>query len=196
VTEDRFDDHLPADEIAAYVDGALAGDERSRVEAHLAECADCRAEVLDVSRIVRTAPDARRTAPRRVWIPAVAAAALVLLWVGPRALRAPTDEVHRDGPTTTAITPRPVAPVGTVASARTLVWSTVPGADRYRVTLFDADGRVLYETQGADTSAALPDSTVLAPGRTYLWKVEARTGWNRWEPSQLVEFSIAGGAPR
>jgi len=55
---------------------------------------------------------------------------------------------------------------------------------------------VLFETQLADTLAALPDSILLDPGRPYLWKVEARTGWQRWSASGLVEFSIAGGAPR
>ena len=72
----------------------------------------------------------------------------------------------------------------------------VAGADRYRVTLFDGGGRVLFETQLADTLAALPDSILLDPGRPYLWKVEARTGWQRWSASGLVEFSIAGGPPR
>jgi hypothetical protein len=195
VTEDAIDEHLPAHEIAAYADGSLAGDDRSRVESHLAACADCRAEVLEVSRIVRTAPGARR-APRRLWVPAAAAAALVLLWLGPRALHESTAEVHRDRTVATTVAPRPVAPVGVVDSARSLVWASLPRAERYRVALFDSEGRVLYEAQPADTSVALPDSIALAPGQTYLWKVEARTGWNRWEPSELVEFSIAGGGRR
>jgi len=74
----------------------------------------------------------------------------------------------------------------------------VPGADRYRVTLFDASGHVLYETQLAGTVAVLPDTVVLVAGRPYLWKVAARTGWDRWSPSELVEFSLAprGGTPR
>jgi len=85
-----------------------------------------------------------------------------------------------------------------VANADTLRWLGVPGADRYRVTVFDAPGQVRYETQLAGTVALLPDTVVLVAGRPYLWKVEARTGWDRWSASELVEFSLAprGGAPR
>src|SRR5919206_1600037 len=72
--------HLSADEVAAYVDGALAGDERARIEAHLAVCADCRAEVREVTGLVRSLPEARRSA-RRVWIPAAAAAAVLVAGV-------------------------------------------------------------------------------------------------------------------
>src|SRR5207249_3019022 len=35
----------PIDELSAYLDGALAGAERSSVDAHLAGCASCRAEL-------------------------------------------------------------------------------------------------------------------------------------------------------
>ena len=103
---------------------------------------------------------------------------------------------HRAPPPATATTPVPLAPIGPVADAAILRWSAVAGADRYRVTLFDAGGRVVYEARLPDTVAALPDSIVLAPGRTYLWKVEARTGFDRWAASELVEFSIAGNRPR
>jgi hypothetical protein len=81
-----------------------------------------------------------------------------------------------------------------VADATTLLWTAVAGADRYRVTLSDALGGVLYETQLADTVAALPDSIALVSGRSYVWMVEARTGFDRWSTSRLVEFSIGGGA--
>ena len=50
--------------------------------------------------------------------------------------------------------------------------------------------------QLADTVAALPDSIALVAGRTYVWLVEARIGFDRWSTSGLVEFSIGGGAPR
>jgi hypothetical protein len=64
------------------------------------------------------------------------------------------------------------------------------------VTLFDAQGEVLYETEVNDTTAALPDSVRLIPERPYLWKVQARTGWDRWSASDLVEFTIARGPPQ
>jgi hypothetical protein len=88
--------------------------------------------------------------------------------------------------------PTPRSPLGAVASVNGLQWSAVAGANRYRVTLFDARGHVLYETEVADTVAALPDSVALVPGEPYLWKAAARTGFDRWTASPLVEFSIAG----
>lgn len=83
-----------------------------------------------------------------------------------------------------------MSPVGDVASAATLQWTLVAGADRYRVTLFNAAGAVLFEAQVTDTAVTLPDSVVIAQGRSYLWKVEARTGWDRWAASDLIEFRV------
>lgn len=36
--------HIPGPEISAFLDGALAGEERARVDAHLSACPACRAE--------------------------------------------------------------------------------------------------------------------------------------------------------
>jgi hypothetical protein len=133
---------------------------------------------------------------RLLWIGLPAAAAAIVLAV---ALPRWVDEIrggHRGPPIPSALTPRPVAPVGTVASAATLRWTSVAGANRYRITVFDAAGRVLYETQLADTVVTLPDSITLVPGRPYLWMAEARAGWDRWSTSELVQFSIASGAQR
>ena len=66
----------------------------------------------------------------------------------------------------------------------------MPGAEVYRVTLFDKVGKLLFEMESADTMTALPDSIGLAPGRLYLWKVEARIGWERWVSSELIEFRV------
>jgi hypothetical protein len=107
----------------------------------------------------------------------------------------PTAPAHRAPPITAAVAPNPTAPVGAVADARALRWDAVPGADRYRVTLFDAEGVVLYETELPGTRAPLPDAVVLASGRTYYWRVEARTGFDRWAASDLIGFSIAAGRP-
>jgi ferric-dicitrate binding protein FerR (iron transport regulator) len=77
--------------IAAYVDRRLADSERDAVEAHLAACADCRAEVVALSALVAqvaasTEPVAALRSPLRArrWGPAVAAglAAAALLAIG------------------------------------------------------------------------------------------------------------------
>jgi hypothetical protein len=195
VTHERFDQHLEAEEIAAYVDGAAAGDARAAIQAHLAACSECRAEVAEVLPIVRALPRARRVRGR-IWIPAAAAAALALLWAGPRALREPAVQEHREEAVTMTVSPRVVAPVGAVDSARVLIWSSVPAADRYRTRLFDSDGTVIWEHETGDTVAALPSSVALRRRLSYFWKVEAHTGFDRWAASDLIEFMVRrGGGP-
>lgn len=182
--------------IAAFVEGATSGVSRDAALAHLAGCGRCRAVVASVARLTAADAVAREVpAARRSWrwqAPLAAAAAVllvVLAWP-----RGATDGrlPHRAPTITAAAAPVPIAPVAAVAEARVLRWTAVPGADRYHVTLFDAGGRVRYETQLADTVAALPDSVALVAGQTYLWSVEARIGWDRWSSSPLTEFSIVG----
>jgi len=186
---------LDEDTVAALADGTLDDGSRAAAFPHLAECPRCRGAVASVARALGDPSLARELAAlpggrRRLFqigIPA-AAAAIVLLVAMPR----PNDDVtsHR-APTITAVSsPVPMSPVGIVAGAAILRWSSVSGADRYRTTLFDDAGAVVYETQTPDTVVALPDSVHLTPSRSYLWKVEARTGWGRWSASDLIEFSI------
>jgi CHAT domain-containing protein/Tfp pilus assembly protein PilF len=189
--------------LAAFVEGGLDGRQRSSCLAHLASCDHCR---LELSALVELLADPAIAAeigqgdtrhqharPRRRFLAGaglLAAAALMLLLVWTGGPRRPGGG-HR-GPTITAGSiPAPLSPVGNIAEARTLRWTAVSGADRYRVTLFDATGKVLFEAQLADTTTALPDSITLAPGQLYLWKVEARTAWERWAASDLIEFRIA-----
>ena len=180
-----MDRHLEMGEIAAYVDGAIVGPAREEVETHLATCARCRAEVAEVGGVVRSMPSARRS---QLWIPAAAAAALVFVWAGAGVLRDPAPAVHRDTAVTMTPAPRLVAPVGPVDSLSTVVWSSVPTADRYRIWLFDPTGTVLWERETPDTSAVVPRSVSLRRGTPYYWKVESHSGFGRWAASELIEF--------
>lgn len=182
------------DTIGALAEGTL--DESSRVALlpHLATCAHCRRAVASVAQALEDSKVAREMdggtgVGRRRWfrlaLPAVAAAVLLLVFGWPRSEEGGG---HRGPPG--ANVPVPIAPIGIVAGAHALEWTAVPGADRYRVTLSTADGHALYEAQFADTVAALPDSIRLLPGQRYVWLVEARTGFDRWSTSRLVEFSI------
>ena len=185
--------HLESGEVAAYLDGALAPSDRTDVEAHLADCDACRMEVVDVARLVRARPNSRRW-----YLPAGAAAAaaavLLLLIPGPgQDGLAPPD--YREPVITTTVAPNAIAPRGTITTARRLIWSSVPHADRYQVAVFDDTGRVLWETQTSDTATALPDRIRFQPGAPYHWKVKAQTSWNRWVSSDLVEFSIGPRRP-
>jgi anti-sigma factor RsiW len=195
VTEARFEEHLLEAQVVAIVDGTLTDDMRDAIHGHLARCADCRAEVLEVSAVVRTLPHARRL-PGRAWIPAAAAAVLVAFLVTPQVLRHQVDPQHREQELSTTLAPRAMAPVGIVSAVDTLAWSPVPGADRYRVRLFDSEGTLVWEGETTNALAVVPSSIRLADRRPYFWKVEARTGFDRWAASTLVEFSIGrAGAP-
>jgi anti-sigma factor RsiW len=192
VSDKPFQRHLESDEVAAYVDGSVSEDARVRIENHLGSCADCRAEVAQVSRIVGTLPPPRWVGAS-VWVGAAAAVAAVLLAL-PRTADTPASPEHREAAVTTTVAPRPVAPKGAVESAKTLVWSAVPYADGYRVRLFDATGTVVWESEVVDTVAQLPVSIATRSGRPYYWKVEARTGFDRWAASELVEFTVGRGS--
>ena len=183
--------HPEAGSIAAYVDSSLDPGLRPVLEAHLADCARCRREVAEVSRLVRTLP--RR--PSWQIIGPIAAAAVLLIAVGLWQLspdQASSARALRESAITTAPAPVPVAPVGQVARVGSISWTSVPGADRYRLRLFDAAGVVVWETEAADTASQLPSALRLEQGQSYFWKVEARTGFDRWVDSDLIEFTIAG----
>jgi len=78
--------HLDAHVVAAYLDRRLPDAETATVEAHIANCADCRSEVVALSEFLR---------PRRLRRPlhyaglAIAAAAVLLLFVSPGSLGIP-----------------------------------------------------------------------------------------------------------
>lgn len=206
---------LDEDTVAAMAEGSLSAEARSRAVAHLATCSLCRGAVASVARALAD-PDVASAARevdkrrRRRWrryligIPlgSAAAAAVVLFFLVHASsdreavtLRGPTHVVLPSVSADAQLAPEPRSPIGAVDRAGIFRWSSVEGADRYRFTLFEQAGSALFETNGPDTTALLPDSVQLRPGRTYLWKVEARTGFDRWSPSPLAEFSIGPRSP-
>ena len=71
--------HLDENDIACYAHGVLPDHQRATVEAHLANCTECRAEVLARHRDIST--DRRRTLTRYASIAVTAAAAAVVFVV-------------------------------------------------------------------------------------------------------------------
>ena len=166
-----MDPHLEADLVAAYVDGRAGSTDAAKVEAHLAECAACRREVIEVRRLL-----SRRT-PRWGWSAAVvlAAAAVLLLVVGrPGGPHPPVGSSTRSGRTEFPA-PAILAPVDGATlpgSAARFVWHSVSGSAAYRLTLTDERGDVVWTTESSDTSVASPPSLRWSGGRTYYWSVD------------------------
>lgn len=198
-------DCLDDDALGALAEGTPDPAVRSAAMAHLASCARCRSTLASLAQALADPNVAREVrvleaAPKPRWhrfvLPAAAAAA-ILLFLGPLdLLRQQPAYLHRAPTITNGSLPSAVTPHGTVADVAELRWTPVEGADRYRVTVFDAEGRVVYEVEPVAAVAPLPDSVRLTPGRRYLWKVEARVGFDRWVASDLVGFSLASRRPR
>ncbi len=175
--------HLDPLALASYLDGRALPTDRAAVEHHLGTCAECRTEWLAVTDLVPSRP-----VDRRMWLASLgAAAAVVLLLLVPRPER---PALHREPEVLTAVAPVVLSPAGAVMSARQLEWSRVPGVDRYRVTVFDSAGAVAWQAVATDTIVTLPSSVTLVPGTPYYLRVHARSGFDRWTESKLVEFRI------
>ena len=196
-------DCLDPDVVAALAEGSLEPAARFAAIQHVSSCTLCRQAVASVSKALDDGPITheielverhrrRSMSLLRVALPLAAAAVIVLL------LRAPAGDspVHRGPPPAPATAPALRSPVGVVSAVGQMQWTHVDGADLYRLTLFDASSRVVFTISVADTLLILPDSVGLIPNRTYLWKVDARTGFDRWAASELAEFSIAGSRRR
>jgi anti-sigma factor RsiW len=195
-TPDCLDELLTAD----FVEGRLPEDQRASVVTHLLACPRCRSVVAATGRLLAddAVTRAMPSGPERGWkrwsLPlGLAAAAAVVLLVWPRSaeISEPVPGL-RDSAIIGPPAPIPISPRESAARVDRFVWSMVAGVERYRLRLYDAEGTVLWTAETGDTIAVRPDSVSLAPGATYLWRVEAQTEWQRWSASDLVEFQRVG----
>jgi hypothetical protein len=193
------DGHLDDSSLAAIVDGDVSHPDAI---AHLSECEDCRRRMSAVAHLVDDVHISGEIEllerPRRRWIPVVgtlaAAAVATIIIGGPTLMRsrpAPSESdtaIHREGTITTTAPPRILSPAAIAKRGDALRWTSVAGADAYRVQVWDSEGNVVLSTETPDTVLALP--AVVKPGVTYLWEVKARTGWDRWVSSEFLQFTI------
>jgi hypothetical protein len=105
------------------------------------------------------------------------AAASILVLAGTSALwlrerRADAPDVFRGAESPVVL----VSPVGNVrsAQARHFAWRAVTRAQRYTLVVVDTTGAEMFASETRDTVMVLPDTVRLAPGRTYMWWVQAR----------------------
>jgi hypothetical protein len=200
--------HLHDDDIASLAE-RVDEDARREAIAHLSECAECRSRLVAVMNLLdddviaaeinAVDPLVKRIAARR-WSPAgwaaittLAAAAVVTIIIArpekssrQTAIPSPT----REATVTTTAPPRIISPA-IVSSGDSLRWTSVRGADLYRVQVWDREGNVVFATDTRDTTLLLPPP--ITRGGSYLWEVKARTGWDRWVASDFLEFTIRNG---
>ena len=193
---------LTDDAIAALAlpeSGPLSAD----VIGHLAGCERCRARVTGAVAALRdpaiVAEIQRLESPHEVkpfWRPmrkvalVAAVGGLLLVPTFMRERRPPVTRELRDDDAaiTMTVAPTIVAPRGAAHSPASMMWTSVPGADRYEVTIFSREGLVVWTGESPDTTMPLPRE--VKPATTYLWKVRARTGFDRWTESDLLEFTV------
>ena len=208
--------HLDDDVIAAIVDGMDRDSHREAI-AHLGECSECRARLVAVANLLEDSaiaeeieklhPSIRRRAPKR-WTPAywgaaatlAAAAAVTIVLVRPDNINlrpngsVVSTQTHREGTVTTTMPPRILSPAS-IGGGDSLRWTSVSGADLYRVQVWDREGNVVLSTDTRDTSLALPPP-LAGKGGSYLWEIKARTGWDRWVSSDFLELTVRATSAR
>ena len=159
-------EHLSEGAVAAYADNRLKGEERRSVEAHLAECAPCREEVVEVTRLIRS--DKRRAI--RPWLPLAAAASIAVVAIGVTLQqRTPRAPVLRSGETHAVVESTSPADNAHVSAPVAFSWRRLPEALEYRVTITNSSGDVVAERMTSDSAATVPRLT----RDQYRWYVTA-----------------------
>jgi hypothetical protein len=172
MTNGTRETHLDPHEVAAYLAGTLALEARARVEAHLADCEECAAELVAVGRLRPARSGAR-------WGPAIGlatAAAIAVVALAPRLLREPGPAVPPvRGDSVPSATLALVAP-GDGADLReppVFVWRQVAEAATYLVVVSRADGDSVWSATTRDTTASPPPDALPASPEPYYWYVDA-----------------------
>jgi hypothetical protein len=190
--------------IAALAGGSIDPEAAPAALRHLLDCPRCRQEVASVARLLEAPEVARevdrleKVLRRRYWrrvvssviVGGVAAAGLLVMLD-----RAPSSKVakplYREEGVTGAVAPRLIAPLGAGVALDAFRWTSVPRADRYRITVFARDGSVIWEASTRDTTIMPPDPVRRISTDTVLWRVAAHVGWeDRWATSDLAMLAM------
>jgi hypothetical protein len=169
--------HPAEDELSAYLEGSLGEPDKTRIEAHLADCDDCREDVVEVKRLFE--PRQNRWSWYVTAGLAAAALAGILIFApltndsGPAGpvLRGPTIEAPAGSSTVRVVQPREGATLA--RDDVRFTWQAAAAGASYRLTLTDQIGDVVWTVSTADTAVSLPSDSVLGHDRTYFWYVDA-----------------------
>ncbi len=170
--------HLTTGEVAAYLEKSLTAPEQERVERHLARCAECRDEVVQVQNIESVSR--RPGKGRYLGIGAVVAAAVVTLVLvtpfGRQLLFTDTESPTRSSATEGTVAIGAIAPADGDRVSReglTLLWHSVSAETSYQITLTNPQGDVVWTARTSDTTTAVPSTVELIADASYYWYVDA-----------------------
>ncbi len=180
--------------LAAYLDRTLGDGDRDRLEDHLAECGKCRERLLAATGTLRG--ERRRTRALSASGAAIVAVGIAgLLFLVPSSstpgspqLRGGSSDPLRAAPALEAVTPADGETI--VVGSTLLVWRSVDGAARYRITVSDPESGVVFEKDVADTVVSLGSMGPLAPGEAYVWYVDALLPDGRSVTTGVRSFSV------
>ena len=180
--------------LASYLDRRLGDEERDRLEDHLAGCDECRGRLLAATGTLRGERRRKRT------LTASGASALVVVVAGVLFLvpSSPSPDLPqlRGGaadstggpPALEAVSPGDGTTVA--AGSALLVWRSVEGVARYRITVSDPESEVVFERDVADTVVSLRSIGPLTPGEVYVWYVDALLPDGRAVTTGVRSFSV------
>ena len=182
-----FEEHPDEFTVASYMEGRLPDEARAALEAHLADCDECRrglillrgVEQLEAKPVPRELLERPRRGRRQFWAAAAAAVFLGALFVVPltEIVRPGADgpPVFRDAGTQGPGLLSPEA--GSVVRRGELFfsWTPVEGADRYRIRVWSVKTDFLreFEIRGGQTETGWPADAPLAPAGELIWRVQA-----------------------
>ena len=190
--------HLSSAEIAAYVDGKLAAEEKGRIQSHLADCSECRAEMTELTDLLHAHGRRKRWALAGSGV--AAAVAVILLFIASplsreapeqvRAIRSPEGAALREAvPTISVAAPAPDATVEQTALVFT--WRPVGEGSVYRLAVTDEGGDPVWHGETYDTTALFPSDVVLEKDRIYLWYVDALLADGQTATTGVLRFRTA-----
>jgi hypothetical protein len=169
---------LTPDELAAFLDGKLEGEELERVQGYLADNPQARQELIKASRIATSAPALTTIRQRPRWLypaAALAAAAALMISLRPQS-RAPSERTSTERRPAIEEAERVVllSPANgqRIAQDAPFAWHAYGNAT-YQFVLKDDSGTRLFEKTTQDTVLSLdPSIAAKAKGKLY-WTVDA-----------------------
>jgi len=188
--------HVDSKLLAAYLDRTLTDSISSDVEQHLAGCPQCRADLLDVTRVIRAHRARTRVRPF-VYLTGVAAAVVLIVvavvGTGSRPTGEATDIVR--GSTDEGVLRLSVqTPMdGDIVTnpGAVLRWASAGASVFYRVTVTDIEGDEVWSGMTGDSSIALSDVQGLARAGRYFWFVDALLPDGRSATTGVHQFEVA-----